>query len=140
MTGPHDPKNALEEAVAGLAVISEELREANATFDRAVNGGSADAEHAAAMQLRGAVEAAIAAVEASLTPEDTCRYGDPDPTPSLLGEGEMCGAEDTSSGLGCCTRWRGHRGRQHVAGTGTAVVHVWPWQPGDDGRHGGQGG
>ena len=59
-------------------------------------------------------------------PCDTCKPGDPDPTPD---SGPFCNDRDPNTEQGyvapCCTRSRGHAG-QHVVGTGVTVRDVWP--------------
>ena len=56
-------------------------------------------------------------------PCDTCKPGDPDPTPN---DGPFCYDDDPNTEQGfVCTRERGHTG-QHVTGNGDAVVDVWP--------------
>jgi hypothetical protein len=55
--------------------------------------------------------------------ENTCKVGDPDPTPG----GKDMHHEGCPARLNMfwCTRDPGHQG-QHVAGTGVRVVAVWP--------------
>ncbi len=63
-----------------------------------------------------------------MSAEDTCKPGDPDPTPIQKGYTyDLCInrlAINRRDGL-WCTRERGHIG-QHVAGTGEQVTAVWP--------------
>ncbi len=56
-----------------------------------------------------------------MSAEDTCKPGDPDPTPD--DDQESCPSRDSVGWW--CTRTVGHYG-QHVAGTGERVAAVWP--------------
>lgn len=65
----------------------------------------------------------------SASPEDTCKVGDPDPTPNV---GPYCLAV---RGPFTCTRHPQHSG-QHLAGAGNSVAATWPavdpHQPAED--------
>ncbi len=61
-----------------------------------------------------------------MSDEDTCKPGDPDPTP-LLPPGEAYCLAPSKEGAGCCTRAQGHRGQHVDGGDGSdRVVAVWP--------------
>lgn len=92
------------------------------------NTGYRHTEHLATAALVSTARNAVTAFLASLSTEDTCVVGDPDPTPVRLDDNDCCGAQAPTRSTFVCTRWRDHAGRQHVAGTGTRVAHVWPWQ------------
>jgi hypothetical protein len=68
---------------------------------------------------------------------ETFAVGDPDLTltnqtiyASLQGEDRshrrQCENYDPNRGSYYCTLKRGHEGKQHVAGNGTTIAHVWP--------------
>jgi hypothetical protein len=73
--------------------------------------------------MRAGCPLPVAWLSASGSREDTCRPDDPDPTPHGLSLAELCGNVDDDC---MCTRRPDHRGRQHVAGNGEIVLHVWP--------------